>query len=96
MNAAIATLARLAAVMAVKRRLHCQGAKVHRIPAREISALAQEYLKQHRARLIAEAAQLIATSPAFQRWRCADIERFAQDAKPRKTGTSVVQISGAK
>jgi hypothetical protein len=96
MRGAIATLARLAAIKAVKSRLHCLGAKVHHMPASEIRALAEEYLEQHRAGLMAEAAELIATSPAFERWRCADIERFAQKSKARETGTSVVQISGAK
>jgi hypothetical protein len=78
MSGAIATLARMAAVKAVKRRLHCQGAKVHHIPAREFRALAEEYLQQRRARLAAEAAQMIATSPIFERLRCAALERFAQ------------------
>jgi uroporphyrinogen-III synthase len=76
MNTVIMTLARQAAIKAVKRRLQAQGLKPQHIPAKEIRALAEEYLQQHRARLMAEAAELIATSPAFERWRCATLESF--------------------
>jgi hypothetical protein len=91
MNAAIATLARLASVKAVKLRLHRQGLKPQHIARRVILGMAEKYLAEHRAELIAEATERVVLWQA-----CAALERFAQKSKARKTGTSVVHISGAK
>jgi hypothetical protein len=85
MGAAIATLARREAVKAAKRQLQRQGVRPAHVPAREIGALADTYLAEHRTQLIAEAR-------AF----CAKLTSDAQRAKPRKSITSAVQISGAE
>jgi hypothetical protein len=54
-RAAVATLARQAAIKAVKRQLQAQGIKLYSLSAKDIRVLADDYLAQHRARLIAEA-----------------------------------------
>jgi hypothetical protein len=80
---AVATLARQAAVKAVKRQLQAQGIKVHSLSAKDIRALADDYLGQHRERLVAEAKQIVATSPLFERcrWPVANIASDAALAK---------------
>jgi hypothetical protein len=72
---AIAVLARRSARKAVETRLKAQGVKVSFVPLREINALANDYLAEHRAFFVVEAKQAIATWPGFARWRlpCADM-----------------------
>jgi hypothetical protein len=66
---AVATLARQAARKAVKHRLRADGIKPHSLSMKEISALADNYLAQHREQLVAEAKRIVATSPLFAQWR---------------------------
>lgn len=47
-SAVIATLAKQAAIKAVKRQLQAQGIKLTNMSHREIVILAEEYLAQHR------------------------------------------------
>lgn len=68
---AVATLARQAAIKAVKRQLQAQGVKLYSLSAKDIRALADVYLAQHREQLVAEAKQIVATSPLFAQWRLA-------------------------
>jgi hypothetical protein len=49
----------------VKRQLQAPGIKLHAPSAKDIRVLADDYLAQHRERLIVEAKQIIATSPLF-------------------------------
>ena len=49
------TLARLAAVKAVKRQMAAQGLKVHYVERRVITAAANVYLHEHFAELMADA-----------------------------------------
>jgi hypothetical protein len=66
---AIAVLARRSARKAVEAKLKAQGVKVSFVPLREINALANNYLAEHRAFFVVEAKQAIATYPCFARWR---------------------------
>jgi hypothetical protein len=93
---AVAVLAHRSAKKAVVAQLRAQGLKPQHYSAREIAILADDYLAQHRARLIVDAEQIIATSPYFARWRCAELNNDAQTQKPHKSITSTVQMSGAK
>jgi hypothetical protein len=72
------TLARQAARKAVKAELRAQGFKVQYFYARQISQMADDYLEQHSAELIAEAKARIERSPLFARWRCANLSSAAQ------------------
>jgi hypothetical protein len=62
----------------VKRQLQAHGIKPYSLCVKEIRALADE-------RLVADAKQIIATSPLFERWRL-----------PVESMASAVQMSGAK
>jgi hypothetical protein len=73
-RAAIATLARQAAIKAVKHRLRADGLKLHDFSAKDIAVLADKYLAEHRARLIEDAEEVIATSPLFARWRLPPVQ----------------------
>jgi hypothetical protein len=79
------TLARIRAKKSVLLALRAQGLRPQHFSAREISVLTDYYLNQHRAKLMADAAEEIATWPDFARWRlpCANL-------------SSAVQISGAQ
>ena len=50
---------------AVVAQLRAQGLKVHHYSARDIALLTEDYMAQHRARLIEEAAQDVARWPEF-------------------------------
>jgi hypothetical protein len=65
----VMTLARMQAKKAVLLELRAQGLKPQHFSAREIAVLADYYLNQHRAELVGEAAEAIATWPGFARWR---------------------------
>jgi HEPN domain-containing protein len=97
-RAAVATLARQAARKAVKRQLQAQGIKPYSLSVKEIRALADDYLAQHREQLVAEAKQIIATSPLFERWRwpVANISSDAPNQTEPNSMGSAVQMSGAK
>jgi hypothetical protein len=75
---AVITLARGQAKKSVLQELRARGLKSHHFSAREICLLTNEYLTQHRPRLIAEAEEIIATWPGFARWRCAELNNDAQ------------------
>ncbi len=66
---AVVVLARREGKKAVQARLCAQGLRLQHFSVREIGLLAEDYLAQHRAELIAEAEQKIATSPEFAQWR---------------------------
>ena len=93
---AVMALARLSATKAVKRELQAQGVRLHYISSKEMRELADTYLAQHRADLIAQAAEIVATSPRFARWRRAKLSINAQTAKPCSSSTISVQKLGAK
>ena len=59
---ATATLARLAALKAITDRLTRDGIRVNRITQRELNALLKVCFAEHRAELIAEAAESIRTA----------------------------------
>jgi hypothetical protein len=63
------TLARMRAKKAVLLELRAQVLKPQHFSVREIAVLTEYYLNQHRAELIAEAAEAIATWPGFAQWR---------------------------
>ena len=97
-RSAVMTLARMRAKKAVLFELRAQGLKPQHFSAREIAVLTDYYLNQHRARLMAEAAEAIATWPGFAQWRLpsANVETNAQSESEPKSMTSVVQMSGAQ
>jgi hypothetical protein len=92
---AVAVLARRSATKAVKARLKAQGVNLSYVPARDIAALARDYLAEHRVFFVVEAKQAIATWPEFARWRCAGISNSVQTQSPPKSTTSAVQNSSA-
>ena len=92
-------LAHQSARKAIKAQLRAEGLKLSQFSAKDISIRADAYFDVHRERLIAEAEQIVATSPYFERWRlpdCANIETSAQTQTQPISTTSAVQISGAK
>jgi hypothetical protein len=90
------TLARMRAKKAVLLALRAQGLKPQDFSAREIGVLTDYYVNQHRAKLMAEAAEAIATWPGFAQWRCAELNTNAQKENEPKSITSAVQMSGAQ
>jgi hypothetical protein len=98
-RSAVMTLARMRAKKSVLLALRAQGLKPQDFSAREIGVLTDYYVNQHRAKLMAEAAEAIATWPGFAQWRlpeCANLSSDAQtENKPRST-SSAVQSSGAQ
>src|SRR6516162_4818808 len=96
---AVIVLAHQSARKAIKAQLRAEGLKLSQFSAKDISIRADAYFDVHRERLIAEAEQIIATSPYFERWRLPDganIETNAQSEMPPISTTSPLQISGAK
>ena len=95
----VIVLARQSARKAIKAQLRAEGLKLSQFSAKDISIRADAYFDVHRERLIAEAEQIVATSPYFARWRlpdCSNIENSAQNQNPQTSTTSTVQMSGAK
>jgi hypothetical protein len=92
------TLARMRAKKSVLLELRAQGLKPQHFSAREIAVLTDYYLNQHRAELMAEAAEAIATWPGFARWRLpsANIESSAQQSSDCSIREIPVRMSGAK
>jgi hypothetical protein len=66
---AVITLARRSAKNAVKRQLQAQGVRLHDVTAKDIAIWAESWFDAHRDELIAEAKNVIATSPLFVRWQ---------------------------
>jgi hypothetical protein len=79
---AVATLARREATKAIKAQLREQGVNLSEVPVRTIRMFADAYFNVHCERLVAEAKQIIATSPLFERWRW-PVANIASDAHPR-------------
>jgi hypothetical protein len=71
-RSAVMTLARMRAKKSVLLALRAQGLKPQDFSAREIGVLTDYYVNQHRAKLMAEAAEAIATWPGFEPWRVPD------------------------
>jgi hypothetical protein len=65
-NATTITLARLAAIKAVKRQMAAQGLKVQYVERRIIIAAANVYLQEHFAELIEEAAETVRNVPGLR------------------------------
>jgi hypothetical protein len=66
---AVIALAHRRAKRLVQASIRAKGQRLADFSAREIALLAEDYLAQHRAELIAEAENAIATWPGFARWR---------------------------
>jgi hypothetical protein len=49
--------------------IRAKGQRLADFSAKEITLLAEDYLAQHGPELMAEAEEVIATSPGFERWR---------------------------
>ena len=65
-SAVLATLARYEAVKAVKRHLRSLGVRPRDTTARDIRIAADEYLAQHRAELVAHAAETVRKDPQLR------------------------------
>jgi len=65
-SAVIVTLARQAAIKAVKRQLQAQGLKPQYMAKREIVGLAEEYLLEHRQVLLAQTWQRVCSAPELR------------------------------
>jgi hypothetical protein len=90
------TLARMRAKKSVLLSLRAQGLKPQHFSAREIAVLTDYCVNQHRAKLMAEAAEAIATWPGLAQWRCAELETGAQSESEPKSITSAEQNSSAE
>jgi hypothetical protein len=88
---AVMVLAHQSAQRAIKARLRGQGVRLTDVTAKDISIQARAWFDVHRDELIAEAEQVIATSPRF-----AYLSYNAQTENEPKSITSAVQISGAQ
>ena len=66
---AVIVLARQSAIKAIKAQIRAQGDKLSPVLGRTIRVFADAYFDVHRDPLIAEAEQIIAASPYFERWR---------------------------
>jgi hypothetical protein len=75
----------------VARQLKAQRCRLYEIDHKEIMARAGEYLRQH-PDLLAQARAIIESRARS----CAALKTNAQTGKAHKSGTSSVQISGAK
>jgi hypothetical protein len=64
-RSAVMTLARMRAKKSVLHALRAQGFKPQHFSVREIAVLTDYYRNQHRAKLMAEAAEAISTWPGF-------------------------------
>jgi len=85
-SAVIVTLARQAAIKAVKEQLRRQGLKPGYLAKREIVGLAEDYLAQHRHALLAQTWQRVCSAPELrelydreQRKRQRLLERISQN-----------------
>ena len=94
----VIVLAHQSARKAIKAQLRAEGLKLSQFSAKDISIRADAYFDVHRERLIAEAEQIVATSPYFARWRLpsANITTVAQSENEPKLTTSATQMSGAQ
>ena len=68
-RSAVIVLAMQRAKRLVQANIRAKGQRLADFSAMEITLLAEDYLAQHRPELIAEAEEVIATSPGFERWR---------------------------
>jgi hypothetical protein len=80
-RSAVMTLARMRAKKAVLLALRAQGLKPQDFSAREIGVLTDYYVNQHRAKLMAEAEEAIATWPGFAGWRLPGHELFVKSTE---------------
>ena len=74
MQRAVRSLAMNRARQAVKKNIRGEGLRLADFSMRQITELAEGYFAAHMVELINEAVQVIATSPYFARWRCADFD----------------------
>ena len=93
-------LSMLRARNAVKEELRKQGLKVSHFAAREITALASQYLAEHRSELMPDAIETITQwtlrGDFGKRAQRAALERFAQTQNAQNSIASSVHMSGAK
>jgi hypothetical protein len=100
----VLTVARTAAIKAVKQRMQAQGIKLAYIECSEIARTAMAYLRDH-PELIEHGAETIAGVPALRRLAereardhasRANVSSDAQSRKPCSTSTTPVHISRTK
>lgn len=101
-SAVIFTLARQAAVKAIKQQLHASGRRLSKLSCKTIYELASVYLEANRQALIEQAIETINKSPTFRKFYereqrdRAKLRTKAQQQNSHKSMTSPVQMSGAK
>ena len=88
---AVMVLALMRAKKTVQAQIRAKGQRVSDYSNREISHLAEAEFERNRTRLIAEAEQVIATSPLF-----AYLRINAQKENELRSTTSTVRMSGAE
>jgi hypothetical protein len=92
---AVIALAHQRAKRRVQASIRAKGQRLGDFSAREIALLAEDYLAQHRAELVAEAEHAIATWPGFARWRLPPgHEVFVKLAETEHSLATVATISG--
>jgi hypothetical protein len=105
MSAIIYTLAQYRAVKQVKEdiRRRYGSSKLREYSLAQIKTMAQMWIEMHRDELIADAKEMISKSPELtkmyekeQRQLRANVTSDAQNQNARGSGTSCLQISGAK
>jgi hypothetical protein len=77
----------------VQTGIRAKGQRLADFSAREITLLAEDYLAQHRQELIAEAENVIATSPYFAEWRVPVFEKNAETEHSPTPGSAITRQS---
>jgi hypothetical protein len=90
---AVIALAHQRAKRLVQAGIRAKGQRLSDFSAREITLLAEDYLAQHRAELIAEAENAIATSLYFAEWRIPVFEKNAETEHSPNANTTITRQS---
>jgi hypothetical protein len=90
---AVIALAHQRAKRLVQASIRAKGQRLSDFSAREITLLAEDYLAQHRAELIAEAENAIATSLYFAEWRIPVFEKNAETEHSPNANTTITRQS---
>jgi hypothetical protein len=90
---AVIALAHQRAKRLVQASIRAKGQRLSDFSAREITLLAEDYLAQHREELIAEAENVIATSPYFAEWRIPVFEKITETEHSPNANSAITRHS---
>jgi hypothetical protein len=90
---AVFVLAMQRAKKSVLAQLRAQGLKPQHFSARGINLMAKAELERNRARLVADAEEIVATSALFARWRLPVVVKSCANYNKPNTATTPAQQS---